>query len=81
MGEPYKATFSEGSKVRVIPKAALEAFARDWKYHHKLLPEQMEYAGAAATVKEVSFYHGGDQLYVLENVPGIWNEPCLESAS
>jgi hypothetical protein len=41
----------------------------------------MEYAGVAATVKEVSVYHGGDQLYVLENVPGIWNEPCLESAS
>ena len=40
----------------------------------------MEYAGATANVKDVSFYHGGDQLYVLENVPGIWNEPCLESA-
>ena len=38
----------------------------------------MQYAGATAIVKEVSFYHGGDQLYVLENVPGIWNEPCLE---
>ncbi len=81
MGELYKATFPAGSKVRVIPKAALEAFARDWQYHHKLRPEQLEYAGATATVKEVSFYHGGDQLYVLDNVPGIWNEPCLESAS
>ena len=38
----------------------------------------MQYVGTTAIVKEVSFYHGGDQLYVLENVPGIWNEPCLE---
>jgi hypothetical protein len=80
MGELYKATFPEGSKVRVISKPALETFAKDWKYHHKLRPEQMDYAGTTATVKGVSFYHGGDQLYVLENVPGIWNEPCLEAA-
>ncbi|MGD0797265.1 MAG: hypothetical protein ABR910_06040 [Acidobacteriaceae bacterium] len=78
MGELYKATFPEGSRVRVIPREALETFARDWRFHHKLLPEQMKYAGAIAIVKEVSFYHGGDQLYVLENIPGIWNEPCLE---
>ena len=38
----------------------------------------MEFAGVTAIVKEVTFYHGGDQLYVLENLPGIWNEPCLE---
>jgi hypothetical protein len=81
MAELYKATFPKGSRVRVASRAALETFARDWKYHHKLLPEQMDYAGATTTVKEVSFYHGGDQLYVLDNVPGIWNEPCLEPAS
>jgi hypothetical protein len=80
MGQLYKATFPEGSKVQVIPKAALETFVQGWKYHHKLRPDQMEYAGTTATVKEVTFYHGGDQLYVLENVPGIWNEPCLETA-
>jgi hypothetical protein len=80
MGEFYKATFPEGSKVRVISMPALEIFARDWKYHHKLQLEQVQYAGAVSTVKEVSFYHGGDQLYVLEDVPGIWNESCLEPA-
>ncbi len=79
MGEPYKETFPKGTAVRIISKAALETFARDWKYHHKLQPEQMKYAGTISTVKGVSFYHGGDQLYVLENVPGIWNEPCLEA--
>jgi hypothetical protein len=78
MGEPYKAAFPEGSNVKVVSRVALEEFARAWKFHHKLLPEQMEYSGVTSTVKEVSFYHGGDQLYVLENVPGIWNEPCLE---
>jgi hypothetical protein len=78
MGEIYEARFPAGSMVRVISRSALEAFAREWKHHHKLRPVQMEYAGATAAVKEVSFYHGGDQLYVLENVPGIWNEPCLE---
>jgi hypothetical protein len=80
MGEPYRATFPPGSKVRVIAKPALEAFALNWNYHHKLRPEQMDYAGVISTVKEVTFYHGGDQLYVLEVVPGIWNEPCLEFA-
>jgi hypothetical protein len=80
MADPYEATFPVGSRVRVIPRLALEAFARDWKYHHKLQQEQMGFAGVTATVKKVSFYHGGDQLYILENVPGIWNEPCLEPA-
>lgn len=58
----------------------MENFARDWKYHHKLQPEQFGYADRVTTINEVSFYHGGDVLYVLEGVPGIWNEPCLESA-
>ena len=79
MGENYKAAYPRGSKVRVVSRGALETFAESWKYHHKLVPEQMEHAGAAAIVAEVSFYHGGDQLYVLENVPGIWHESCLES--
>ena len=78
MGDLYNATFPEGTKVKVLSRDALEKFARDWKYHHKLQPEQMKYAGEAAIVKNVSFYHGGDPLYVLEGVPGIWNEPCLE---
>jgi hypothetical protein len=80
MREPYKEQFPKGSSVRVISRIGLETFAQNWKYHHKLQPEQMEYAEATANVKEVSFYHGGDVLYVLENVPGIWHEFCLESA-
>ena len=73
----YKPTFPVGSKVRIIPAHALAEFARHWTYHHRLQPEQIKYAGALVTVKDVSFYHGGDQLYVLEGVPGVWHEPCL----
>jgi hypothetical protein len=80
LGELYKATFPRGSKVRVVSRTQLDDLARDWKYHHKLRPEQMECAGMVSTVKGLSFYHGGDQLYELENLPGIWNEPCLEAA-
>jgi hypothetical protein len=65
--------------VRIASKASLEGFARDWKYHHQLEPTQMEYAGTTAIVKQVGFYHGGDPLYTLENVPGLWHEQCLES--
>lgn len=81
MGSLYIPKFALGSQVRVIAQPALEAFVRNWSNHHKLQPEQMEWAGMIAIVKEVSFYHGGDQLYVLEGVPDIWNEPCLESAN
>jgi hypothetical protein len=81
MGQAYKATFPAESKVRVISSEALEIFAKNWKYHHKLQDEQMKFAGASAFVEEVSFYRGGGQLYKLENLPGIWNEPCLESAT
>jgi hypothetical protein len=51
MSELYKATFPAGSKVRVVDEVALEAFARDWHYHHRLQPEQMGYAGITATVE------------------------------
>ena len=81
MTDLYTATFRKGSNVRIIAKPALERFAREWQYPHKLQPEQLDFAGVTATVKAVSFYHGGDQLYELEGVPGIWNEPCLEPAS
>jgi hypothetical protein len=80
MSELYKASFAQGSKVRVAAPAVLENFRKTWKYHHPLQPEQLQFAGAEAVVKSVGFYHGGDPLYELEDIPGIWNEPCLESA-
>jgi hypothetical protein len=32
--------------------------------------------GRAAKVKSIGYYHGGDVLYQLEGVPGIWQEQC-----
>ena len=74
---PYDAKYSVGSRVRIATPDELEAFRRDWKYHHPVTPEQLRYAGHEARVEGVSFYHGGDPLYELESTPGLWHEPCL----
>ena len=73
----YKAEFPKGSKVRVADRAALEQFLRTWKYHNKLSHEQLNYASQVAVVESVGFYHGGDELYVLRDIPGVWHEACL----
>jgi hypothetical protein len=31
-------------------------------------------------IKSVGYYHGGDELYWLEEIPGTWHEENLESA-
>jgi hypothetical protein len=77
----YKEDFSVGSKVRISDALRLQEFERTWKYHHKLNPEQLAYAGTTAEVEKVSFYHGGDVLYELRSIPGIWHEQCLGSAT
>ncbi|HXW54314.1 MAG TPA: hypothetical protein VEJ67_01105 [Candidatus Cybelea sp.] len=77
MKDAYKATYPVGLKVRVADRAFLESFLATWKYHHKLQPDQLAYANRIATVENVGFYHGGDQLYNLEGIPGIWHEQCL----
>jgi hypothetical protein len=74
---PYKEAFPTGSKVRVADLNFLEHFMRTWIYHHKLLPEQLSGADRAATVKSVGFYHGGDPVYTLVEIPGTWLEQCL----
>jgi hypothetical protein len=30
-------------------------------------------------VKDVGFYHGGDELYQVAGIPGTWHEECLEA--
>jgi hypothetical protein len=62
-----------------VDRAFLEGFRASWKYHHKLQPEQLDYAGRITTVEEVGFYHGGDPVYKLAGVPEIWLEQCLRS--
>jgi hypothetical protein len=76
----YKAAFPKGAKVRVADRQFLERFMAEWKYHHKLQAEQLAYASIVATVEKVGFYHGGDVLYNLMDIPGIWHEQCLSAA-
>lgn len=77
---PYKEAFPKGTKVRVADRAFLERFMAEWKYHHKLQPEQLSYADRDTRVESVGFYHGGDPIYKLGGFPGTWLEQCLQLA-
>jgi hypothetical protein len=77
--EPYKELFPVGSQVRIADGSVLEQFLKTWKLHNPLSSEQLSFAGKAAKIAKVGFYHGGDPLYVVEGVPGIWHEQCLVS--
>jgi hypothetical protein len=48
-----------------------------WKYHHNLRPAQLAYAERKVRVKRIAAYHGGDMVYTLEDIPGLWLEQCL----
>jgi hypothetical protein len=76
----YEERFPAGSRVRVRELAELTRFQRDWKWHHPLDGDRLQYAGQTATVATVGFYHGGDVLYTLDGIPGTWHEACLEPA-
>jgi hypothetical protein len=77
----YQEKFPKGSVVRIADRSFLEGFLKTWKFHNKLRPLQLSYAGQITEVKSVGFYHGGDVLYELKDVPGIWRESCLEAVS
>lgn len=74
------AKYPDGSTVRVATRPKLEDFLHSWKLHNKLQPNQLEFAEHTAKVKRSYMYHGGDILYELEDVPGVWHEQCLEPA-
>jgi hypothetical protein len=74
----YNVEFPVGPWVRVADRQALEKFMSEWKWHHPLEPSQLQFAGQHAQVESASFYHGGDELYQLKGIPGIWHEACLE---
>ncbi len=78
--EPYKEAFPAGSSVRIVDRPMLEQFLQTWKFHNPLKPEQLAFAGKTEKVANVGFYHGGDALYVLDGIPGIWHEQCLGDA-
>jgi hypothetical protein len=73
----YPQKFTAGSTARIAELHALERFRQTWKLHNPLLAEQLAFAGSSATISSVGFYHGGDVLYVLEGIPGVWHESCL----
>ena len=75
----YQAEYPVGSRVRIASRAKLDVFRDEWKYHHPLHEGQLKFGGQSAEVSEVSFYHGGDELYSLKGIPGIWHEACLEA--
>jgi hypothetical protein len=77
----YKEAFPAGSVVRAKPRDDLEWFMKKWAYHNPLKVEQLDFAGRTGRVAKVSFYHGGDVLYTIDGMPGIWHEQCLELAS
>jgi hypothetical protein len=72
-----KVEFEVGQQVRIADRAFLENFLEAGQYHNELEPEQLEFAGQAAAVKTATFFHGGDEIYTLEGIPGVWHEECL----
>ncbi len=74
---PYREKFSLGRKVKIADLPTLEEFSRTWRYHNKLVKEQLPYHDQVAMVVRIGAYHGGDMLYQLSGVPGIWHECCL----
>ncbi|HXX19932.1 MAG TPA: hypothetical protein VEJ46_11060 [Candidatus Acidoferrum sp.] len=73
------AEFGVGSEVRIADRVFLENFLEEGQYHNELEPEQVEYAGRVAKVQAVEFFHGGDEIYTLEGIPGVWHEECLSA--
>jgi hypothetical protein len=74
---PYKESFPAGTRVRIAEREVLDEFLETWKFHNPLKSEQLAFAGKVAEVENVGFYHGGDALYVLKGVLGVWHERCL----
>jgi hypothetical protein len=75
---PYQEQFAVGSKVRIANISTLQEFARTWTQHHYLGADQLRHAEQIGVVAKVGFYHGGDVLYELDGIPGIWHEQCLQ---
>jgi hypothetical protein len=76
----YNEEYAVGTMVKILPHDRLLAFQKEWKWHNPLTAAQLKYAGSITQVTEVSFYHGGDELYTLKGIPGVWHEGCLEPA-
>lgn len=75
------AKFEAGDMVQIADRLALDQFLQSWKFHHPLQREQLEYARKVAQVAQALMYHGGDIMYVLEGVPGIWHQRLVGAHS
>ena len=73
------AEFEVGTEVRIADRAFLEGFLEAGQYHNELEPEQLQYGGRVAKVKNITFFHGGDEIYSLDGIPGVWHEECLSA--
>jgi hypothetical protein len=76
----YRALYLEGTSVKIASRQELKQFRDTWRFHHRLEAEQLSYANHTARISWIGYYHGGDVLYRLENIPGIWHESCLRLA-
>jgi hypothetical protein len=70
---PYNEEYPVGTKVRIANRENLEKFIAEWKLHNPLNFKQLDFANKVAVVEEVGFYHGGDELYKLVDIPGLWH--------
>jgi hypothetical protein len=77
---PYEAAFEVGSEVAIGDLVELKHFQRTWRFHNPLQEEQLRHASKVSRVAKLGFYHGGDPLYELEGIPGVWHEVCLRKA-
>ena len=75
---PHNPEFPNGTKVRIASRTVLEEFVRTWEYHNPLRKEQLEFHDVEAVVEDVGVYHGGDELYKLKGLKGVWHEQCLK---
>ena len=75
----YDPNFKEGDRMRIADHAALAVFLRTWRYHHKLQPEQLAFAGTVAEIESTGIYHGGAVIYKVRDLPGMWHEKHLSA--
>src|SRR5712692_4487050 len=78
---PYNPEYEKGAIVEIVDRPTLAKFMSDWTFHNKLESYQLNYAGQVTEVESVGFYHGGDELYKLKSIPGIWHEVNLKPTS
>jgi hypothetical protein len=70
--------FQVGEAVQIVSRETLNEFSRTWKLHHRLQSNQFQHADQIARVTNSFMYHGGDILYELEGMPGLWHQQLLK---